>query len=77
MNRQLLIRAALMLFLVARQPAAAQVGPNAAEASTYAGLLAAGANTQLSDRQGNMPLQLARAHAHREIAQMLEKAGAR
>lgn len=39
-------------------------------------LLAAGANTQLADRQGNTPLALARARGYTEMTQMLEKAGA-
>ena len=40
-------------------------------------LLAAGASHQLTDRQGNTPLQLATARGFREMVQMLEKAGAR
>ena len=40
-------------------------------------LLAAGANTQLADRQGNTPLALAKAHGYAEMVQMLENAGAR
>ena len=40
-------------------------------------LLAAGASYQLTDRQGNTPLQLARARDYAEMVQMLEKAGAR
>ena len=40
-------------------------------------LLAAGARTELADRQGNTPLQLAKARGYREIVQMLEQARAR
>ena len=40
-------------------------------------LLAAGASYQLTDRQGNTPLQLARSRGYAEMVQMLEKAGAR
>lgn len=40
-------------------------------------LLDAGANTQLTDRQGNTPLALARMHGYREMVRMLERAGAR
>lgn len=40
-------------------------------------LLASGASHQLTDRQGNTPLQLAKARGYREMVQMLEKAGAR
>ena len=40
-------------------------------------LLAAGASHQLTDRQGNTPLQLARTRGYAEMVQMLEKAGAR
>ncbi|MCY1162783.1 Ankyrin repeats (many copies) [compost metagenome] len=40
-------------------------------------LIAAGANLQLSDRQGNTPLQLAKSRGYREMVQMLEQAGAR
>ncbi len=39
-------------------------------------LLAAGASTRLSDRQGNTPLMLAKARGYREMVLMLEKAGA-
>ena len=40
-------------------------------------LLAAGASHQLTDRQGNTPLQLARTRGYAEMVQMLERAGAR
>nr|WP_254774859.1 ankyrin repeat domain-containing protein [Polaromonas sp. YR568] len=44
---------------------------------TLRALIAAGANLQLGDRQGNTPLQLAKARGYREMEQMLTKAGAR
>jgi uncharacterized protein len=40
-------------------------------------LLAAGANTQLTDREGRTPLQLATSRGYAEIVRMLESAGAR
>jgi uncharacterized protein len=40
-------------------------------------LLAAGANTQLGDREGRTPLQLARARGYADIVRRLEQAGAR
>jgi ankyrin repeat protein len=40
-------------------------------------LIGAGANLQLGDRQGHTPLQLARSRGHREMARMLEQAGAK
>ncbi len=40
-------------------------------------LIAAGANLQLGDRQGNTPLQLARSRGYGEMVKLLEKAGAR
>jgi ankyrin repeat protein len=45
--------------------------------ATLRALLAAGASTRLTDRQGNTPLALAKAHGYAEMVQMLEKAGAR
>ena len=42
---------------------------------TLRALIAAGANLQLADRQGNTPLQLARSRGYREMVQMLEQAG--
>ncbi|HEY6862475.1 MAG TPA: ankyrin repeat domain-containing protein [Burkholderiales bacterium] len=40
-------------------------------------LVDAGANLQLADRGGNTPLQLAKSRGYRQMAEMLEKAGAR
>ena len=40
-------------------------------------LIAAGANLQLADRQGNTPLQLARSRGFREMVALLEQAGTR
>ena len=40
-------------------------------------LLAAGADTRLTDRQGNTPLALARSRGFRDMVQMLEAAGTR
>ena len=45
--------------------------------ATLKALIDAGANLQLGDRQGQTPLQLARARGYREMVAMLEKAGAR
>jgi ankyrin repeat protein len=45
--------------------------------ATVQALLAAGANTQLADRDGRTPLQLARARGYGAIVKMLEQAGAR
>jgi len=45
--------------------------------ATVRALLDAGANTQLADRSGRTPLQLARSHGYARIVQMLEAAGAR
>jgi hypothetical protein len=44
---------------------------------TLRALIAAGANLQLADRQGNTPLALARSRGFREMVEMLERAGAR
>ncbi|MDW5445088.1 ankyrin repeat domain-containing protein [Polaromonas sp. SM01] len=44
---------------------------------TLHALIAAGANLQLTDRQGNTPLQLAKSRGYREMVRMLEQAGAR
>ena len=44
---------------------------------TLQALIRAGANLQLGDRQGNAPLALARARGYREMARMLEAAGAK
>ena len=44
---------------------------------TLRALIAAGANLQLTDRQGHTPLQLARSHGHPEMIRMLEQAGAK
>jgi uncharacterized protein len=40
-------------------------------------LLDAGAATQLTDRDGRTPLQLARTRGYAEMARMLERAGAK
>ncbi|MBV5331333.1 ankyrin repeat domain-containing protein, partial [bacterium] len=40
-------------------------------------LVAAGANTQLADRNGTTPLALAKARGYREMVTILEKAGAK
>ncbi len=45
--------------------------------ATLQALIAAGANLQLADRQGNTPLQLARSRGYGAMVQMLEQAGAR
>jgi uncharacterized protein len=45
--------------------------------ATLKALIAAGANLQLADRQGNTPLQLARSRGLAEMVRLLEKAGAR
>ena len=42
---------------------------------TLRALIAAGANLQLTDRQGNTPLQLARSRGYQEMVDMLERAG--
>ena len=44
---------------------------------TLAALIRAGANLQLTDRQGNTPLALARSRGYREMVGMLEAAGAK
>lgn len=38
-------------------------------------LIDAGANLQLTDRQGNTPLQLARSRGHQDMVDLLERAG--
>ena len=40
-------------------------------------MLDAGANTQLKDRQGHTPLELARSRGFEAMVQILERAGAR
>ncbi len=45
--------------------------------ATVQALVDAGANLQLTDRQGNSPLQLARARDYPEMVAILEKAGAK
>lgn len=45
--------------------------------ATLKALIDAGANLKLADRQGNTPLQLARARGYIRMVQMLEQAGAR
>ena len=45
--------------------------------NTLQALINAGANLQLTDRQGNTPLQLARSRGYTAMVQMLERAGAR
>lgn len=45
--------------------------------ASLAALIAAGANLQLADRQGNTPLQLAKSRGYSGMAGMLEAAGAR
>ena len=44
---------------------------------TLQALIAAGADLQAADRQGQSPLQLARSRGYKEMTAMLEKAGAR
>ena len=44
---------------------------------TLAALVDAGANTQLADRQGNTPLQLAKARGYEAMVEKLKAAGAR
>ena len=44
---------------------------------TLRALIRAGASLSLADRQGNTPLALARSRGYREMARMLEEAGAR
>lgn len=44
---------------------------------TVRALVSAGADTQLSDRSGRTPLQLAKANGYREIIEILRKAGAK
>ena len=50
-------------------------GPRHVE--TLRSLVAAGASTQIADRNGHTPLQLARKRGFREMVQILEKAGAK
>lgn len=45
--------------------------------ATLAALISAGANLQLTDRQGHTPLQLAGERGHTAVVLMLERAGAR
>jgi ankyrin repeat protein len=45
--------------------------------ATVRALLDAGANTQLTDREGRTPLQLARSRGYTQIAQAIASAGAR
>jgi uncharacterized protein len=45
--------------------------------ATLAALIGAGANLQLTDRQGQTPLQLARSRGYATMVHMLERAGAR
>jgi len=45
--------------------------------ATLGSLVDAGANTQLADRSGRTPLQLAREHGYGEMVQILQRAGAR
>lgn len=50
-------------------------GPRHTE--TLRALVAAGANLQLADRNGNTPLRLARGRGYKEMTAILEKAGAK
>ncbi len=45
--------------------------------ATLKALIDAGANLQLSDRQGNTPLQLSKSRGYGDMAKMLERAGAK
>jgi uncharacterized protein len=51
------------------------VGPR--HQATLKALVDAGANLQLSDRQGNTPLALAKGRSYQEMVVILERAGAR
>lgn len=50
-------------------------GPRHVE--TLRALVAAGASTRLTDRQGNTPLALAKSRGYREMVEILERAGAK
>ena len=45
--------------------------------ATLKALLDAGASVRLTDRQGQTPLQLARARGYKDMVKMLETAGAK
>lgn len=45
--------------------------------ATLKALINAGANLQLTDRQGNTPMQLAKSRGYQDMVQMLEKSGHR
>ena len=52
-------------------------GPSTAPSRALRALIDAGASLQLTDRQGQTPLMLAKSRGYAAMVAMLEKAGAR